>query len=115
MKKVNAVEAYLENHEAFRDVLITSRTLILTTTLEETIKWGAPTYTINNKNVLSIAAFNNHCCIWFYNGLSLRDEHQLFSEEKNAHKTLRQIRFEAPDTINKPLILSYIKEAIENQ
>ncbi|WP_067150671.1 YdeI/OmpD-associated family protein [Pseudotamlana agarivorans] len=115
MKKVNSVEEYLENHDAFRDILETLRALILSTPLEETIKWNAPTYTINNKNVLSIAAFNNHCCIWFYNGLSLKDEHQLFSKEEDANKALRQMRFETHDAINKPMVLAYIKEAIENE
>jgi len=116
MKKANSVEEYIETHKNFSDALTVLRDIIITTELVETLKWSAPVYTINGKNVLGLGAFKEHFGIWFFNGVFLKDEHHLLvNAQEGKTKALRQMRFTAIDDIDNALVLQYIKEAIDNQ
>lgn len=116
MKKVTTVEEYIENNSHFKDELIQLRSILISTELEENIKWNAPTYSINGKNVVGLGAFKNHFCLWFFNGVFLKDEaNALGNAQEGKTKALRQMRFDTNNSIKKSLILSHIKEAIENQ
>lgn len=116
MKKVSSVDEYIENHPNFSNQLIALRQLLISTELEEQIKWNAPTYSINGKNVVGLGAFKNHYCLWFFNGVFLKDEaNVLVNAQEGKTKALRQMRFEVDDTVNSNLVLSYVKEAIQNQ
>lgn len=94
--------------------LDTLKAIISKTPLVETIKWGAPVYTFNNKNVLGVMGFKNFFTLWFYKGVFLKDEAGVLinANEENT-KSLRQWRFTAKNEINEKLILQYINEAIE--
>ncbi|TCK66646.1 uncharacterized protein YdeI (YjbR/CyaY-like superfamily) [Winogradskyella wandonensis] len=116
MKKVYSVEEYIETNNHFEKELELLREIVLKTELNEAIKWSAPVYDLNGKNVLGLGAFKNHFCIWFFNGVFLKDEHNLLvNAQEGKTKALRQMRFETIDDINKNLVLDYVKEAIENQ
>jgi uncharacterized protein YdeI (YjbR/CyaY-like superfamily) len=116
MKKVHSIEEYVEVNSHFGDELKILRDLISKTDLEETIKWSAPVYTLNGKNVLGLGAFKHHFGIWFFNGVFLKDEHNLLiNAQEDKTKALRQMRFTHKDEINEATVLTYIKEAIENQ
>lgn len=115
MKKVYSVEEYIENNSHFGDALTILRDLINSTELEETLKWSAPVYSLNGKNVVGLGAFKNHFGIWFFNGVFLKDENKLLEQAQEKTKGLRQLRFETIDSIDKKVALAYIKEAIENQ
>ncbi|WP_452598514.1 YdeI/OmpD-associated family protein [Pontimicrobium sp. MEBiC01747] len=116
MKKVNSVEEYIENNSHYAEALTLLREILNTTELEEAIKWSAPVYTLNGKNVVGLGAFKKHFGIWFFNGVFLKDEQQvLVNAQENKTKALRQMRFESIEAINKNIVLSYVKEAIENQ
>jgi len=116
MKKVNSVEEYIETQEHFSDALILLRDIINGTELEERLKWNAPVYTINGKNVIGLSAFKQHFGLWFFNGVFLKDAHKLLiNAQEGKTKALRQMRFKTTDDIDKKLVLAYIKEAIENQ
>ena len=91
------------------------QSIIAKTDVVETTKWGGLTYTVNGKNVLGIGGFKNFFTIWFYQGVFLKDEDQiLVNANEGVTKALRQWRFYSKEDINEPLILSYIREAIEN-
>jgi len=115
MKKVNSVEEYIEANSHFGDELSLLRQIIIQTELEETLKWNAPVYALDGKNVLGLGAFKNHFGIWFFNGVFLKDEKKLLSSAQEKTKGLRQMRFESIKDIDKTVVLAYIKEAIENQ
>ncbi|TGV00599.1 YdeI/OmpD-associated family protein [Flavivirga rizhaonensis] len=116
MKKIYSVEEYIEEHPHFSEALTLLRDIINTTECIETIKWNAPVYTLNNKNVLGLSAFKNHFGIWFFNGVFLKDEHNLLvNAQENKTKALRQMRFKSISEIDKHIILAYVYEAIENQ
>ncbi|HPF97896.1 MAG TPA: YdeI/OmpD-associated family protein, partial [Mangrovimonas sp.] len=70
---------------------------------------------LNGKNVLSFGAFKHHFGIWFFNGVFLKDEHNLLEQAQEKTKGLRNMKMTSIDQLNKPVVLAYIKEAIENQ
>ena len=90
MKKIYSVEEYIEEHAHFSEALILLRDIINGTECIETIKWSAPVYTINNKNVLGLGAFKNHFGIWFFNGVFLKDKHNLLiNAQENKTKSVK--------------------------
>lgn len=116
MKKVTSVEEYIENNSHYKTELETLRALLLSTQLTEHIKWNAPVYSLNNKNVVGLGAFKNHFCLWFFNGVFLKDKANiLYNAQEEKTKALRQVRFNSADDVNLALIKSYIDEAIKNQ
>ncbi|GAA4975766.1 YdeI/OmpD-associated family protein [Algibacter aquimarinus] len=115
MKKVYSVEEYIETNAHFAEELTILRDLINSTELNEAIKWSAPVYDLNGKNILGLGAFKKHFCIWFFNGVFLKDENNLLINAQEKTKGLRQMRFTSIKDINKNSVLSYVKEAIENQ
>jgi len=116
MKKVTSVEEYIENNEHFRDALYLLRDIINKTGLNEAVKWSAPVYDLDGKNVVGLGAFKNHFGIWFFNGIFLKDElNLLVNAQEGKTKALRQMRFESMNDINKDAVLTYVKEAIANQ
>lgn len=111
---VKTVEEYLEKHPKWQNELVQLREILLSTDLEETIKWGAPTFTINGKNVVGIAAFKNHYALWFHNGALLKENTALLQSPETT-KAMRQIKFQEGDEINASELQKYVLEAIQNQ
>ena len=115
MKKVSSVEEYIEANSQYAKELEVLRDIMNSTELEETLKWNSPVYEINGKKVLGIGAHKYHFGIWFFNGVFLKDEQNLLLAAQETTKGLRQMRFEKMEDINKNAVLSYVKEAIQNQ
>ncbi|QYA25655.1 hypothetical protein G3I01_09060 [Gramella sp. MT6] len=113
---VKSVEEYISCHSYWEEELRQLHEMILTTELESTIKWGAPVYTLEGKNVVGIGAFKNHLGLWFFNGALLMENiAMLINAQEGKTKALRQIKFEKGDKINTSRLLPYIQEAIQNQ
>lgn len=116
MKMAKSVEEYIESADLYADGLVVLRDIMTLTELQETVKWGIPTYTINNKNVVSISAFKKYVGVWFFNGVFLSDpENILINAQEGKTKGLRQLRFTNAKSIDKKIILEYVLEAIDNQ
>ena len=115
-KKVTNSDEYIVKHPKWQQELIALRNIIQKTEMEETIKWGAPTYTVNGKNVVGLAAFKNHFTLWFFNGVFLKDKHKkLVNAQEGTTKALRQWRFEKLGDIEPKIIKEYLEEAIGNE
>ena len=113
---VKSVEEYISCHSYWEEELRQLHEMMLTTNLEPGIKWGAPVYTLEGKNVVGLGAFKNHCGLWFFNGALLKlNTALLINAQEGRTKALRQIKLEKGDTINTSILLPYIKEAILNQ
>lgn len=111
----NAAE-YIAKHPTWETELTELRALLRATELEETIKWGAPVYTINGKNVVGLAAFKNHYALWFYQGALLKENTALLhNAQEEKTKVMRQIRFEKDTPLKLDLINKYVLESIQNQ
>ena len=70
---VKSVDQYIETHPSWEQELLFLREILQNTELEECIKWGAPVYALDGKNVVGMAAFKNHCALWFFNGALLKE------------------------------------------
>ncbi len=116
MQKNKSVEEFISKKEEWKDALEILRSIMLTTEMKETIKWGVPVYTVNDKNVVGLGAFKSYVGIWFFQGVFLEDKaKKLLNAQEGKTKGLRQWRFNAVEDIDKDLVLHYIKEAIQNQ
>lgn len=116
MQKAQTATEYIEINPKWEKELIFLRELILKTEAKECIKWGAPTYTINEKNIFGIGAFKNHVGIWFFQGALLKDDKNLLiNAQDDKTKALRQMRFTSLKEIPEKDVLIYIEEAIQNQ
>lgn len=118
MKRANSADEYVALSGEWKACLGELRKLLKATRLEETIKWGMPVYTLNNKNVVGISAFKSWTGIWFYQGVYLKDPAGvLINAQEGSTRGLRQWRFSSLEEITsqQKTIASYLEEAIENQ
>lgn len=118
MRRAASVDEYISFNENWKESLELLRKLIASTQLEEEVKWGMPVYTLNNKNVAGFSAFKNWTGIWFFQGVFLKDrKEKLINAQEGVTRGLRQWRFGSVDEIreNRDTILSYLREAIQNQ
>lgn len=111
-----AVEAYISKHAQWQEQLAVFRQILSSTELQETIKWGAPSYTLAGKLVVSMHAFKQHCALWFHQGVFLADKKQLLvNAGEGKTRGLRQLRFEQSTTVDSKLVKAYVVEAINNE
>jgi uncharacterized protein YdeI (YjbR/CyaY-like superfamily) len=116
MKKVTNSEEYVAKHAEWGELLNRLLEILRKTELEETIKWGIPTFTLDGKNVVAVAAFKAHVAIWFNQGALLEDPDKvLVNAQKGKTQAQRQWRFEKLTDLKKTKVRKYILEAIENQ
>lgn len=113
---INSVDEYFAKHKNWISELEALRKMILSTGLEETIKWSAPVYTVNGKNVVGLGAFKNHYGLWFFQGALLEENTKLLENaQEGKTKALRQIRFQKGDPVPLPELKKYVLEAKKNE
>ena len=61
-------EIYIHKKEAWKQELTLLRSVFTNLPLEETIKWGAPTYVFKGKNIVGLAAFKSIVVCGFFKG-----------------------------------------------
>ena len=86
MEKAISVNAYIKKHVKQEDILNKLRKIIQTTILEETVKWGIPSYTCDNKNLLGIGAFKNHGGLRFFQVGLLNDSFNKLTNVRRKNK-----------------------------
>lgn len=112
-----SVDDYLQKAKQWKEEITQLRTILLSCNLDESIKWGQPCYSVNNKNLVIIAPFKAHCDLGFFNGATLKDEKGILVKAGVNTQSSRQMRFVNVQEITKlkSVIKSYVKEAIENE
>jgi uncharacterized protein YdeI (YjbR/CyaY-like superfamily) len=116
MEKNKSPDAFFAKDRPWRDELIALRKVLLATGLTEEIKWGAPCYTLNGKNVVGIGGFKSYFGLWFHQGALLKDEKKvLINAQEGKTKALRQWRMASAKDIKPAVIKAYVKEAIALQ
>jgi len=114
MKAYETVDQYLAHAKQWKRELTKLREILLETSLHEEVKWGAPIYTCNGKNVAGIAGFKSYFGLWFHQGALLKDpKKKLINAQEGITKALRQWRFKSIDEIDAKIIKAYVKEAIK--
>ena len=116
MEKPVSVDSYIADEERWQEELVHLRALILSTGLDEQIKWLFPCYTFKNKNIVGLASFKEYFGLWFYQGAILQDAHnKLVSAQEGKTQAMRQWRMYDKSEMDHELIISYINEAIDNE
>ena len=116
MRRAKTVDEYIASAPHWRKELARLREILQGTDLEETVKWGAPCYTVDGKNVVGLGAFQSYVGLWFFQGALLADPHGvLINAQEGKTKAMRQWRFAEGKGIDARKIRSYVREAIEQQ
>ena len=106
----------MAGHTEWQPELIKLREIIQSTELIETVKWGAPVYTVGGKNVVGLGAFKSYVGVWFFQGALLADQAgKLMNAQEGKTKAMRQWRFYSLEEIDENLVKVYLEEAIQNQ
>lgn len=114
MKK--SVDNYITDRPQWSNELQLLREILLSFDVEEEVKWGAPVYTVNGKNVIGIGAFKSYVGLWFFQGALLNDKYKvLINAQEGKTRAQRQWRFNNIEEIDINRVEEYIKEAIANQ
>lgn len=116
MKKNPKVDEYILNAAVFAQPILNELRAILETAeqeLEETIKWGFPCFTYQNKIICSFSAYKNHCVFRFWQGSNLEDTAGILAKvgetEMGELSKIKKIE-DLPDS---EVLAKYIREAIE--
>ena len=113
MKRYASVDDYIAGTGQFQEELVKLRKIVLSTSLEETVKWGAPCYVANGKNVVGIGSFKAYVGLWFYQGSLLKDSRDvLINAQEGKTVAMRQWRFANKKEIVGSHIKPYLLEAI---
>jgi uncharacterized protein YdeI (YjbR/CyaY-like superfamily) len=67
--------------------------------LREEIKWGAPCYTLDGKNVAMVFAFNESCGVSFFKGAALRDPDGVLELPGPNSREGRVLRVRSPEEV----------------
>lgn len=110
----SAVDIFLSKAKSWQTEMLLLRKILLASRLEESLKWGKPCYSYNQKNIAIIQPFKSHCDLGFFKGALLKDEQKLLGKAGEHTQDSRQLRFKNTQEIValKECIQLYIKEAI---
>ena len=109
------IDDYISKKEKWQQELTLLRTVFTDLPVEETIKWGAPTYVFKGKNIVGLSAFKNYCGLWFFQGsFFIDDKKVLQNAQERKTKAMRQWRFYNLKDVDVNLVKQYVLEAIKN-
>lgn len=108
------IDTYISKSINWKEEIKTIRPILLEAGLTECIKWGAPCYTYNDKNILIIAPFKEYFALGFFNGANLTNTKGLLVKPGEHTRFGRQLRLEnIQDIVNKTSIIKkFIQESI---
>ena len=109
------VDAFFCDAQSWRDEFSKLRPILLACGLTETLKWGVPCYTNENKNIVLMHGFKDYCAILFFKGALLKDDDGILVRQSDNVQAARQVRFTSVDEIVRlePVLKSYVRAAIE--
>lgn len=115
MHKADSAQDFFDKLTDFKEECLMLRELLLSKDLEETLKWGAPIYTLHGKNLIGLGVFKSYCGLWFFQGVHLKDSLKVLVSGSEKTHTQRQWRFHSLKEIKPKSVLRYITEAIQNE
>lgn len=116
MARARTVDEYLASHPEAGPALRKLRKVLVASGMDETVKWGAPCYCVDGKNVVGLGAFSSYVGLWFHQGVFLEDGlGVLVNAQEGQTKALRQWRFEKAADIDPKAVRRYVDEAIANE
>lgn len=116
MNKPNPkVDGFLRKAKKWREELQQLRRIILNCGLTEEVKWRAPCYTNEGRNILLINGFKEYCVLMFVKGALFKDPKGLLSKPGENTQSTRWLRFTSVQQIveMEPVLKAYIHEAVK--
>ncbi len=109
-----AATPYFTHTKLWPQELTLLRSIVLTTTLQETIKWKQPCYTMNEANVLMLASFKDYCSVAFFKGVLITDTHNVLIQQGAHTQATRILKYTSTQQIHDAshIIKDYIQQAI---
>ncbi|MCA9235572.1 MAG: YdeI/OmpD-associated family protein [Planctomycetales bacterium] len=109
------VDPYFNNAKRWRDELRALRAIVLACDLTEELKWRAPCYTHDGRNVAMIAAFKDYCGLSIFKGALLKDAQGVLVKPGENTQAARVAKFTDVREIAKlaPTLKAYLREAID--
>jgi uncharacterized protein YdeI (YjbR/CyaY-like superfamily) len=109
------VDGYLSKAKKWREEFEKLRMIVLGCQLTEALKWGAPCYTFQKKNIVLIHGFKEYCALLFFKGALLKDTNGILIKQTENVQAGRQIRFtNVREIVEMETVLkAYIYEAID--
>lgn len=109
------VDWYFKKPRKWKEEIIILRDIILSSGLNEELKWGCPCYTLEEKNIVLIHVFKEYCAVLFFKGALLKDLENILIQQTENVQSARQMRFISTAEIAelKPVLTDYINEAVE--
>jgi uncharacterized protein YdeI (YjbR/CyaY-like superfamily) len=109
------VDQYISTVDKWQEELKALRKILLECGLTEALKWGAPCYSFQNRNVAIIGGLKEYCVLSFFKGALLDDALGILVKPGENTQTVRLFRFTNVREIvgMEPLLKAYIYEAIE--
>jgi len=91
------------------------REILLASELVEEVKWGFPTYTLDGKNVVMLAAWRDGVTLSFLKGVLLNDPQGRLTAPGPNSQSARQWKFTDSDEIEamREEIAAFVEQAIE--
>lgn len=91
------------------------RSILLESGLKEEVKWSHPCYTWNGKNIVLLRANKEHCVMGFFKGALMKDPAKILKAQTENMQSVRLFITSDNKEVSrlKPILLSYIAEAIE--
>jgi len=109
------VDFYFTKAKKWQKEIETLRTIVLDCGLTEELKWGAPCYTHEKRNIVLIHVFKEYCALLFFKGALINDTNGILIQQTANVQVARQIRFTNVREITalKSILKVYIHEAIK--
>jgi len=109
------VDFYFLKSKKWQEELRKLRTIALACQLNEELKWGCPSYSYRDSNIVLIHEFKDYCAFLFFKGVLLKDSKKILIQQTANVQAARQIRFTSVQEIVKleKILKAYIFEAIE--
>lgn len=109
------LDHYFEKQQIRKEELNCLRSIVLNSNLKEELKWNAPCYTFQNKNVCIIFNFKNSFGVSFFKGSFIHDLYELLEKPGDNTQNVRMIKLsDLNDLVKKEKAISnYINQAIE--
>lgn len=112
-KNTDEYLARLEGNFAY-PILTRVRQVVLETApqVEESIKWGAPSFDYKGL-MMSMVAFKNFAAVWFHKGALFTDPKNMLEASSEETKAMRKYRINTLDDLDEEGLRGLILEAIE--
>jgi uncharacterized protein YdeI (YjbR/CyaY-like superfamily) len=111
------VDAYIDATDQWPGEITALRALLLTSGLDETIKWGKPCYASGAANVVLIQEFSDHLALMFFKGVLLRDPAGVLQDQGPNSHAAKRMTFRSVEDIERraDLVTAYVTEAIAHE